>query len=149
MAKFMSGPPGGRTLPLTANRLSDLAGGVYGPGASVASTGLNAARPVIKTAGARAAGETWEDLMEYYLVCDNPSSKFYMGLSHIVVVQCRSRRDRLCIPPRQDLLPWKHLHRSWRNSFWRRRCECRATGLRPCASLLPTHCSTNMATRPS
>ncbi|KAI0918983.1 hypothetical protein AcV5_002018 [Taiwanofungus camphoratus] len=67
MAKFLSGPPGGRTLPLTAPRLSDLVGGVYGPGASVASTGLNAARPVIKTANARAAGETWEDLLEYYL----------------------------------------------------------------------------------
>ncbi|KAI0365575.1 HCP-like protein [Pilatotrama ljubarskyi] len=67
MAKFLSGPPGGRTLPLLPPRLSDLAGGVYGPGASVASTGLNAARPVIKTANARAAGETWEDLLEYYL----------------------------------------------------------------------------------
>ncbi|KAI0343734.1 HCP-like protein [Trametopsis cervina] len=66
MAKFLSGPPGGRTLPLIPPRLSDLEGGVYGPGASVASTGLNAARPVIKTANARAAGETWEDLLEYY-----------------------------------------------------------------------------------
>ena len=68
MAKFLSGPPGGRTLPLSPPRLSDLVGGVYGPGASVASTGLNAGRAVIKTANARAAGETWEDLMEYYLV---------------------------------------------------------------------------------
>ena len=68
MAKFLSGPPGGRTLPLSPPRLSDLDGGIYGPGASVASTGLNAGRAVIKTANARAAGETWEDLMEYYLV---------------------------------------------------------------------------------
>ncbi|KAH9941922.1 HCP-like protein [Amylocystis lapponica] len=67
MTTFLSGPPGGRTLPLTATRLSDLVGGIYGPGASVASTGPNAARPVIKTANARAAGETWEDLLEYYL----------------------------------------------------------------------------------
>ncbi|KAM5533642.1 hypothetical protein V8D89_012690 [Ganoderma adspersum] len=67
MAKFLSGPPGGRTLPLSPPRLSDLDGGIYGPGASVASTGLNAGRAVIKTANARAAGETWEDLMEYYL----------------------------------------------------------------------------------
>lgn len=66
MAKFLTGPPGGRTLPLIPPRLSDLEGGVYGPGASVASTGLNAARPVIKTANARAAGETWDDLLEYY-----------------------------------------------------------------------------------
>ncbi|CAL1711319.1 unnamed protein product [Somion occarium] len=61
------GPPGGRTLPLASPRLSDLEGGVYGPGASVASTGMNAGRAVIKTANARAAGETWEDLLEYYL----------------------------------------------------------------------------------
>ena len=68
MAKYLSGPPGGRTLPLLPPRLSDLDGGVYGPGASVASTGPNAVRAVIKTAHSRAAGETWEDLMEYYLV---------------------------------------------------------------------------------
>ncbi|KAI0783062.1 HCP-like protein [Abortiporus biennis] len=67
MAKFLSGPPGGRTLPLTTPRLSDLVGGVYGFGASVASTTLNADRAVIKTAKARAAGETWEDLLEYCL----------------------------------------------------------------------------------
>lgn len=68
MAKYLSGPPGGRTLPLVPPRLSDLEGGVFGPGASVASTGFNAQRPVIKTANARAAGETWEDLLEYYSV---------------------------------------------------------------------------------
>ncbi|KAJ3513423.1 hypothetical protein NLJ89_g2960 [Agrocybe chaxingu] len=67
MAKFLSGPPGGRTLPQTATRLSDLAGGVYGPGASVASTGLNTHRAAIKAGIARAAGETWEDVLEYYL----------------------------------------------------------------------------------
>ncbi|KAF8161262.1 hypothetical protein B0H34DRAFT_372708 [Crassisporium funariophilum] len=67
MAKFLSGPPGGRTLPQTPTRLSDLAGGVYGPGASVASTGLNTQRPAIKAGVARAAGETWEDVLEYYL----------------------------------------------------------------------------------
>ena len=68
MEKFLSGPHGGRTLPQTATRLSDLAGGVYGSGASVASTGLNAQRPAIKAGLARAAGETWEDVLEYYLV---------------------------------------------------------------------------------
>ncbi|KJA28931.1 hypothetical protein HYPSUDRAFT_33390 [Hypholoma sublateritium FD-334 SS-4] len=67
MAKFGSGPPGGRTLPQTATRLSDLAGGIYGPGASVASTGPNSQRPAIKAGVARAAGETWEDVLEYYL----------------------------------------------------------------------------------
>lgn len=68
MAKFMSGPPGGRTLPQTATRLSDLNGGIFGPGASVASTGINAQRPAIKAGVARASGETWEDVLEYYLV---------------------------------------------------------------------------------
>ena len=68
MVKFLSGPPGGRTLPQTPTRLSDLVGGVYGPGASVASTGLNSQRPAIKAGMAREAGETWEDVLEYYLV---------------------------------------------------------------------------------
>ncbi|GLB37757.1 putative protein with sel1-like repeats [Lyophyllum shimeji] len=67
IAKFMSGPPGGRTLPQTPTRLSDLVGGVFGPGASVASTGLNTQRPAIKAGMARDAGETWEDVLEYYL----------------------------------------------------------------------------------
>ncbi|KAK7045626.1 ERAD-associated protein [Paramarasmius palmivorus] len=67
MAKFLSGPPGGRTLPQTATRLSDLVGGVYGPGASVASTGMNANRAAIKAGLSRAAGETWEDILDYYL----------------------------------------------------------------------------------
>ncbi|EAU91431.2 MMS2 [Coprinopsis cinerea okayama7 len=67
MAKFLSGPPGGRTLPQTATRLSDLVGGIYGPGASVASTGINGLRPAIKAGLAQAAGETWEDVLEYYL----------------------------------------------------------------------------------
>ncbi|KAJ2916794.1 hypothetical protein MD484_g3661, partial [Candolleomyces efflorescens] len=67
MAKFMTGPPGGRTLPQTSTRLSDLVGGIYGPGASVASTGASALRPAIKAGVARAAGETWEDVLEYYL----------------------------------------------------------------------------------
>lgn len=68
MAKFMTGPPGGRTLPQTATKLSDLVGGLYGPGASVASTGTNAYRPAIKAGVSRAAGETWQDILEYYLV---------------------------------------------------------------------------------
>ena len=68
MAKFQSGAPGGRTLLHTTTRLSDLDGGVYGPGASVASTGPNAHRAVIKAASARQAGETWEDVLEYYMV---------------------------------------------------------------------------------
>ena len=68
MEKFQSGPPGGLTLPQTPTRLSDLVGGVYGPGASAASTGVNAHSPAIQAGLARAAGETWEDVLEYYLV---------------------------------------------------------------------------------
>ena len=69
MAKFISGPPGGRTLLHTPTKLSDLAGGAYGPGSSVASTGPNANRAVIRAASALQAGETWEDVLEYYMVC--------------------------------------------------------------------------------
>ncbi|KAH9922080.1 HCP-like protein [Fomitopsis serialis] len=84
MARFLSGPPGGRTLPLAAPKLSDLVGGVFGPGASVASTGLQAGRPVIKTARAQAAGETWEDLLEYYLFnADRGETDFAFRLGKI------------------------------------------------------------------
>ena len=76
MSKFLSGPPGGRTLPPTTTRLSDLDGGVFGPGASVASTGHNAHRAVIKAASARQAGETWEDVLEYYMVCAHSATLF-------------------------------------------------------------------------
>lgn len=91
MAKFGSGPPGGRTLPQTATRLSDLAGGIYGPGASVASTGLNSHRPAIKAGIARAAGETWEDVLEYYLV--NPNRYIFQSyfLTLLIVVHSSMR----------------------------------------------------------
>jgi SEL1 protein len=69
MAHFLTGPPGGRTLPLTTTKLSDLAGGIYGPGASVASTGFNAHRAAVRAADSQAAGETWADIIEYYSVC--------------------------------------------------------------------------------
>jgi SEL1 protein len=68
MAHYLSGPIGGRTLPRTLTHISDLDGGVYGPGASVASTGLNAYRAVIKAAKSRGTGETWDDLLEFYQV---------------------------------------------------------------------------------
>jgi SEL1 protein len=68
MEMFLRGPPLGATLPQTPTRLSDLVGGVYGPGASVASTGINTLNPAIKAGVARAVGETWEDVLEYYSV---------------------------------------------------------------------------------
>ncbi|KAI0313018.1 HCP-like protein [Amylostereum chailletii] len=84
MAKFLSGPRGGRTLPLTPSRLSDLDGGVYGPGASVASTGFNILRPAIKAARARLAGETWEDILEYYVFnADRGETDFAFRLGKI------------------------------------------------------------------
>lgn len=89
IAKFMSGPPGGRTLPQTPTRLSDLVGGIYGPGASVASTGFNAQRPAIKAGMARDAGETWEDVLEYYLVNDFSPKPHHM--LNLYTVQRRSR----------------------------------------------------------
>lgn len=55
-------------MPPTAIKLSDIVGGVYGPGASVASTGFSSQRPVVKAASSRAAGDTWEDVLEYYMV---------------------------------------------------------------------------------
>jgi len=77
MAHFLSGPPGGRTLPHTPTKLSDLAGGVYGYGASMASTGPNANRPVIKAALAQQMGETWEDVLEYWQVQFLSSSSYF------------------------------------------------------------------------
>jgi SEL1 protein len=74
MERFLRGPPLGATLPQTATRLSDLVGGVYGPGASVASTGLNTLNPAIKAGIARSVGETWEDVLEYYSVSDSIAS---------------------------------------------------------------------------
>jgi hypothetical protein len=73
MAKFLSGPPGGRTLTQTPTRISDLTGGIFGPGASAASTGLGGQRSAIKAGIARAAGETWEDVIDYYMVRSAPT----------------------------------------------------------------------------
>lgn len=72
VAHFLSGPPGGRTLPLTANRLSDLHGGVYGPGASWASTGPNSQRAVIRAneqfshSSSSSSSSELDDILEWY-----------------------------------------------------------------------------------
>ncbi|KIK69055.1 hypothetical protein GYMLUDRAFT_91457 [Collybiopsis luxurians FD-317 M1] len=84
MAKFLSGPPGGRTLPQTPTRLSDLDGGIYGPGASVASTGMNVHRAAIKAGASRASGETWDDILDYYLFnADRGETDFALRLGKI------------------------------------------------------------------
>ncbi|KAK1230477.1 ERAD-associated protein [Marasmius sp. AFHP31] len=84
MDKFLSGPTGGRTLPQTPTSLSDLAGGVYGPGASVASTGLNIHRASIRAGVSRASGETWDDILDYYLFnADRGETDFAFRLGKI------------------------------------------------------------------
>ncbi|KAG0699377.1 hypothetical protein DFH29DRAFT_833834 [Suillus ampliporus] len=84
MSMFLSGPPGGRTLPQTATRLSDLDGGVFGPGASVASTGLNIIKPAVKAGLAHTAGETWDDVLEYYIFnADRGETDFAFKLGKI------------------------------------------------------------------
>ncbi|GAA5994789.1 ubiquitin ligase complex subunit HRD3 [Rhodotorula paludigena] len=58
---FNAGPPGGRHLPPPKIRLSDLNGGVYGPGAS-------SARSSLITGGSNAqTQQEWDDLVEYHL----------------------------------------------------------------------------------
>lgn len=63
---FKSGPPGGLTLPLTTTRLSDRVGGIYGPQASWASTGVNAFRASTKSSTSNSRGETEQELIEYF-----------------------------------------------------------------------------------
>ncbi|KAF8599931.1 HCP-like protein [Ceratobasidium sp. AG-I] len=84
MTHYLSGPPGGRTLPLKPTKLSDLSGGLFGHGASVASTGYNALRAPITASTARAAGETWSDVLEYYTYhADRAESEFALKLAKI------------------------------------------------------------------
>lgn len=83
-AHFLSGPPGGRTLPLTTARLSDLVGGIYGPHASWASTGANALRPAVRAASASARGETEAEVLEYYQYhSDRDSHSFTVRLGRL------------------------------------------------------------------
>ncbi|OCF76752.1 hypothetical protein I204_02453 [Kwoniella mangroviensis CBS 8886] len=74
---FLSGPPGGLTLPLTNTRLSDRVGGIYGPHASWASTGSNAHRPAIRATMASARGETEKEILEYYQYHSDRDSHIY------------------------------------------------------------------------
>lgn len=76
-ASFLAGPPGGRTLPPTPIKLSDLSLGAYGLSSSAASSGNRAERPAIKAGLARQAGETWEDILEYYRYQSERGGKIY------------------------------------------------------------------------
>ncbi|CAO1631599.1 unnamed protein product [Parajaminaea phylloscopi] len=76
--RYKDGPVGGLTVPYTHLRLTDLAGGAYGPGASAASTGWEAYRPAVQAAlhslkgsgvqTGKSSGEPSKlnDLLEYY-----------------------------------------------------------------------------------
>lgn len=88
---FRGGPPGGMTLLLTRTRLSDRFGGIFGPRASWASTGANAARPAVQAIMAAAAGESEAEVLEYYQYHserDSPKATnrlgrfFYLGSIH-------------------------------------------------------------------
>ncbi|KAG1717786.1 hypothetical protein EDB19DRAFT_1996365 [Suillus lakei] len=77
---FLSSPPGGQTLPQTATRLSGLDGGMFGPGASVASTSMDIIKPAVKAGLAQTAGETWDDVLEYYIFnADRGETGFKLG----------------------------------------------------------------------
>lgn len=91
MSRFYSGPPGGMHLPPRKLRLSDLDGGVYGPGASAASTGLNAFKDA-SSSYYSAAGDIqnptteaeWDDVLEYYTFhADRGSPVFMYRLARI------------------------------------------------------------------
>lgn len=61
IAYYRSGPPGGRTLSKNSYRWADAEGGVYGEGASVSSSGVNAHRD-----GAHSSSEaSLDDVLEY------------------------------------------------------------------------------------
>lgn len=63
--RFQKGPPGGETLHLTPWRLSDRFGGVFGPQASWAFTGVNANRDAVRALNQAARGESPEEQLEY------------------------------------------------------------------------------------
>ena len=54
-----------------------MSGGPYGSGASVASTGENANRPVIFAGKSRDAGESWHELLEYFTYAANQGELQY------------------------------------------------------------------------
>lgn len=146
MNNFKSGPPGGKTIPSTAIKLSDLIGGVYGPGASVASTGFNSQRPVVKAASSRAAGDTWEDVLEYYMVRISAIARV-VPMTRVPLVQRRPRGNRFCIPTWEDPLPGLAIPITWRYCFRKRRCGPYTPRLRTCNALLLVHRQASLAHR--
>lgn len=114
MSRFYSGPPGGKHLPPHKLRLSDLEGGVYGAGASAASTGLNAykAATTYYSATGNIHNPTteaeWDDVLEYYTFhADRGSADFmyrlariyYQGFGTAGAVSSARRAQLLAQPP--------------------------------------------------
>lgn len=96
MRTFNEGPPGGRHLPPTKVRLSDLKGGAYGPGASSSSRAQSGSSPQTQ--------QDWEDLLEFYhFHADrgDPSFMFrlgrlyYQGFGGSGIGAMRSTKSRL------------------------------------------------------
>jgi SEL1 protein len=88
--RFASGPAGGLALPYTHLRLSDITGGVYGPGSSAASTGLAKHRPAIQAAlyslpsDGSSDGRRLEDLLEFFTYhADRGSPTFALRLAKV------------------------------------------------------------------
>lgn len=63
---FTAGPPGGKTLLLSPSRLSDHYGGIFGPHASWASTGVMGRRAAVTASQAKKRGENEAEILEYY-----------------------------------------------------------------------------------
>lgn len=82
MKAFQAGPPGGRHLPPPKVRLSDVHGGVYGPGAST-TTAQN--QPSYSGGAVQPKTERdWEDLLEYYLFhADRGDAAFMFRIGRI------------------------------------------------------------------
>ena len=85
--RFKAGPPGGLTLPYTKLRLSDLAGGAYGPGASAASTGDAALKPAVQAAlnhqpGIGSDPDGLQDMLEYHVYhAERGDTRFLLPLA--------------------------------------------------------------------
>ncbi|KAH8926050.1 HCP-like protein [Atractiella rhizophila] len=68
MKSFNNGPPGGRTLPPSKTRLSDLTGGAFGAGASVVSASFNKYQQKVQAnmQPNPTSQREWEDVIEFY-----------------------------------------------------------------------------------
>ncbi|GAA5896688.1 ubiquitin ligase complex subunit HRD3 [Sporobolomyces salmoneus] len=70
---FNAGPPGGLHLPPPKLRLSDLAGGVYGPGSGSSKP------PTLSTGGSTAQSmQEWQDLIEFHQFHAEKGDSIYM-----------------------------------------------------------------------